>query len=233
MVGRMIQATIAIVAMTGYVSSQPLNDHSNDHLFPSKGGAMVTVSTGIPYLGIGELAYGFSDRFSVGLLAGATPSVEGYGVRVRGILYQRSERFRLYFRAPMFYYPQTHDLGGEPWVLAWPVISAEWKMNSGTRVSLGGGAVVASCFHSLLRHLGLQKKAGTGDMESTSAGDDDHEGFMGGVWNTVHAGVAFPVSHRIMIQTEVSLVMNGIKVAGRDWVGGPPVIAVIGLSYSF
>jgi hypothetical protein len=229
---RAIQTLFTVIAVKGCLFAQSVSFYNGDHLFPTKGGSMVTFSTGIPYLGIAEYAYGFSDRFSVGLIAGVTPNVEGYGVRIRGILYQPSERFRLYFRAPMFYYPQTKGLGGEPWVLAWPVISGEWKMDSGTRVSLGGGAVVASCFHSLMRHLGLRKKSETTDM--TSEGNDDNpRGFMGGVWNTVHAGVAFPISQHIMIQTEASLVMRGFRVAGDDWVGGPPVIIVAGLSYSF
>ena len=185
-----------------------------DHLFPAQSGGMVTLATGIPYVGIVEYAFGFSDRFSVGVIAGVTPNVTGYGVRLRGILLQADETFRLYIRAPILYYPQTKELGGEPWILTWPVVSGEWKLNSGTRISLGGGVVVAACMHSLLGH----KESG--------------EGFMGGTWNTVHAGVAAPLSTSVMFHAEVSAVMSGIKLAGKDWVGGPPVILVVGFSYT-
>lgn len=225
-----IRSLIVTMVLAASTQSQPLNIHSNDHLFPSAGRSIITVSTGVPYIGITEYAYGFSDRFSVGIMAGLTPNVEGYGFRVRAILSQPSNNFRLYFRAPLFYYPQTKDLGGEPWVLAWPVISGEWRVGSATRVSVGGGAVVASCYHSLLRHLGLRKKS---KSLKSSSDEDDKMGFVGGVWNTIHAGIAFPLSKNIMFQSEASIVMSGVKIAGSDWVGGPPVIVVTGLSYSF
>jgi len=180
---------------------------------------MVTVATGIPYVGIVEYAYGISDRFSAGAIIGITPKIPGYGVRLRGTIHERGDRFRVYVRAPVLYYPRTKDLGGEPWVLTWPVVSAEWKIESGTRLSVGGGFVAAACVNSL---LGLEE-----EEEETEGG----EGFMGGFWNTLHAGVAFPIRPRLMFQGELSAVLSGAKVAGGDWVGGPPVILVLGLSY--
>ncbi|HTR81678.1 MAG TPA: hypothetical protein VMM58_08610 [Bacteroidota bacterium] len=202
--------------------SQPISSEHDDHLFAADGGSMVTVSTGIPYIGIAEYAYGISDRFSVGVMVGTTPNVEGYGVRARAIIAQPSDDVRFYFRVPAFYYPHTKDLGGDPWVLTWPVLSAEWRLNSGTRISAGAGAVVASCFDSFIRKIGL------GSKES-----ENEEMIMGGIWNTFHAGVAFPVSRDVMVQAEGSTVMHGFTFAQHDWVGGPPVILVIGLSYSF
>ncbi|MBI1805069.1 MAG: hypothetical protein HY033_08925 [Ignavibacteriae bacterium] len=187
----------------------------NDHLFAHEGKSMVTLATGIPYLGIAEYAYGFSERFSLGLSVGVTPTVEGYGLRIRAVILQPRENFRLYARMPIFYYPKTEH--GEPWMLAWPVVSAEWILQSGTRLSIGGGVVAAACMNSIL---------GRKDME-----DKEHE-FMGGVWNTVHAGVAVPLNRSIMLQTEVSSVMSGLKFAGKDWIGGPPVIVVLGISIS-
>ncbi len=212
---------LAMVAGIMSCYSQPTAFNRGDHLFPSGGGSMVTVTTGIPYVGIAEYAYGFSDGFSLGIVAGITPKVGAYGFRVRAILARPSENSRIYFRMPAFYYPRTQDLGGDPWVLAWPVVSIEWKLDSGTRISAGGGVVVASCFDSFVKTLGLSSK----EME-------EDEGFMGGAWNTLHAGVAFPVSETIMFQSEATVVMSGIKVAGKDWVGGPPVIVVVGFSYS-
>ena len=58
-------------------------------------------------------------------------------------------------------------------------------------------------------------------------------GFKGGIWNTLHAGIAAPISKKVMFQGEFSAVMSGFKLAGENYVGGPPVIAVLGLSYSF
>lgn len=216
-------ALLTALAVSSVSLSQEGIDH-RDHLFAASGRSMVTVSTGIPYVGIAEYAYGVSDRFSLGVVAGLTPNVEGYGVRIRAILSQPSESFRVYFRAPLFYYPKTRDLGGDPWILTWPVLSGEWALSSGERVSVGGGFIVASCFDSFARKFGLQ---------SEKQGDEMEEGFMGGVWNTVHAGAAFPVSQNLMFQAEASYVMHGVGFANRDWVGGPPVILVLGLSRSF
>ena len=201
-----------------------------DHLFSERGKSMVTVATGIPYIGIAEYAYGVSDRFSLGLIAGQTPKVTGYGLRVRAIIYQKNESFRLFVRAPVFYYPKTKGLGGEPWFLTWPVVGVEWRLNSGVRVSVGGGFVAAVCANAL---LGL-KNGEHVHADGLPAGHDheDEEGFMSGLWNTFHVGIAVPVSKRIMFQSEVSVVMSGFRIAGNDWVGRLPVIATIGFSYS-
>jgi hypothetical protein len=46
---------------------------SPDPLFASSGGSMVTLSTGIPYVGIAEYAYGISDKTTIGFMYGQTP----------------------------------------------------------------------------------------------------------------------------------------------------------------
>ena len=212
---------IVLVAVSNTLA-RPLGD-GTDHLFPRSGNSMVTLSTGIPYVGISEYAYGFSDRFSIGLVGGVTPRVETYGIRVRAILH-RKDAFRIYFRAPVLYYPKTRDLGGEPWVLTWPVVVGEWLLGSGTRLSAGVGAIAAACYNSLIHELGFHR---------AHAHFDEEEGFMGGVWNTVHVGAAIPLSKQIMFQTELAAVMKGLNIAGRDWVGGPPIILVLGFSYTF
>ena len=209
----------AILSAQGQERPMP----QNDHLFSSAGRSMVTVATGIPYVGITEYSYGLSDRFTVGAIVGVTPRVTGYGIRVRGIIRQRDENFRVYLRVPVLYYPQTKDLGGEPWVLAWPVLSAEWKLRSGARLSAGGGIVTAACFNSMLHKLGLH---------SLHEESDEDEGFMGGVWNTLHVGITLPVGESLTFHGEVSAVMSGVKIAGKDWIGGPPVILVLGFSHS-
>ena len=85
----------------------------SDHLFAEKGRSAVTIATGIPYVGIAEYAYGFSDRFTMGVLVGTTPRVPGFGVRFRNILHSNGDNKRIYLRTPLLYYPQTKGLGGE------------------------------------------------------------------------------------------------------------------------
>src|SRR5687767_14220218 len=84
------------------------------HVLNHKGQSRVTVSTGIPYIAIGEYAYGVSDRVTIGVLGGVTPSIPGFGVRARAVLYETADRFRIYFCTPVLYYPKTNGLGGDP-----------------------------------------------------------------------------------------------------------------------
>ena len=195
----------------------------DDHLFPAKGAPQLMIGTGVPYLGIAEVAYGFSDRFSAGAIIGRTPNATGYGVRLRAILYQPNLNFRIYFRSPIFYYAKTKQFGDEPWILTWPVISTEWKLNSKGRFSVGAGFVEAHCIETLFK-----RKNQLGDDETP------HEmGFQGGFWNTVHMGFAWPINKSILVHTETSLVMKGLQIAGDDYVGGPPFIMVLGITKNF
>jgi hypothetical protein len=195
---------------------------SPDPLFASSGGSMVTLSTGIPYVGIAEYAYGISDKTTIGFMYGQTPKVQAYGMRIRTIISEPSYNLRIYFRSPIFYYPQTHDLGGEPWFLAWPVLNIEYKRDCGRRLWAGIGAIGACCAHSLGTTLGLEKAK----EEMMGAG------FNGGIWNTVQVGVTQPISNGFVAQLEFGLVMSGFKVAGSSWVGGPPILLITGLSYA-
>jgi hypothetical protein len=221
-----------ILLNVGMAEAQLGNRSINDPLFSSKGKSMITMATGIPYAGIAEYAYGFSDRFSLGIIAGHTTKVPGYGIRVRYIFHKR-ESFKIFFRVPIFYYPQTKGLGGEPWFLTWPVVSAEWKMKSGIRFSAGSGFVAAACADALLTSAGVGKHLHDQVDELIQGDEHPHhdEGFMGGFWNTYHIGLSVPLSKRVTFQSEVSVVRSGVKKVGADWVGRIPVILVLGFSY--
>jgi hypothetical protein len=58
-------------------------------------------------------------------------------------------------------------------------------------------------------------------------------GFEGGFWNTFNGGMAWPLSKSLTIQAETSIVLEGWKIAGSNYVGGPPVIVVLGLTKNF
>lgn len=234
----------------------------NDHLFAAKGHSIVTVATGIPYVGIAEYAYGVSDRFTIGVIAGSTPIIPGYGIRVRNVLYTNHSNRRIYMRTPILYYPETKGLGGEPWILTWPAVNYEIKAKSGIRWSFGFGVVAAACVNDLLDMFGLgahlHENATPGADESAQvhfhnlqfdhhqshmnenndpadndSSDHHDEGFMGGFWNTVQGGFATSIGSRWMFHAEAGLAMNGVALATDDWVGGPPVILTLGFSYSF
>ncbi|MFT6338083.1 MAG: hypothetical protein ACI86M_003238 [Saprospiraceae bacterium] len=124
--------------------------YSQDPLFPAKNNSLIMVGTGIPYVGIAEYTYGFADRFSAVILIGSTAVVLGLGLRIKGILYQKNENFRVTAKTSILYYLKTKDLGGVPRVLAWPTINTEWKRDSGIRAA-------AACVNSL---LGLEGEDG-------------------------------------------------------------------------
>ncbi|MHB1048607.1 MAG: hypothetical protein ACYC09_00905 [Bacteroidota bacterium] len=208
---QVVFSVTAILCLYQSVMAQRFDTGAHDHVFTRSGGSKITLATGIPYIGVAEYAHGLSDRVTGGVLFGLTPNVTGYGIRVRAIVYQTTESFRVYFCTPVLYYPKTKELGGDPWWLTRPNINFEWIAQSGFRYKVGGSIIAAASHHSLFGNSGAAK-------------------FSPGLWNAIHAGSSFSVGGGVMFQNEISIVMNGLRVAGSDWVGGPPIILVIGLS---
>ena len=232
-----MKATKILLILSALIMSQltiaqsVMNSSGNaDHLFATKKQSMAMVATGIPYLGIAEYAYGMSNRTTVGLLVGVTPNVVGYGFRFRTILLQNEPDFRVYARIPFFYYDRTEKLGDEPWVLAWPAVNAEWKLQKGTRISAGAGLVAAACAHSLLG-IDTHEDVHHDHSHGHSHHHSPENGFMGGVWNTYQVGLSHPLSTRVIFQAEFATVMEGFDIASDRWVGGPPVIFMAGITY--
>ncbi len=224
-----IIAAIAVATFASLGSAQlpSVPPPSSDYLFANAGGSLVTASTGIPYLGITEYAYGISSKTTIGLMFGETPDVEGYGIRIRTVIAELSDNNRIYFRAPILYYPKTHELGGYPWFLAWPVLNLEHEYQSGMCVWAGMGAVGAGSQCTVEDGLGLDKDD---DMDTHST---TSKGFEGGVWNTVQFGASQPIGEKFVAQAEFGLVMSGVKLAlSSNWVGGTPVLLIMGVTYA-
>ena len=188
------------------------------------GKTIATFATGIPYIGITEVAYGFTNRFSAGAIAGVLGNLApGYGLRFRYILAQPSQDLRIYFKAPVIYYPKARSFGCpdcDPWFLIWPTVNAEWRLANGTRLWCGVGVVAAACATTVLG----------GDEEE----EEMAEGLNEGVWNTLQIGFSRPITRRVSFQLEVAAVFKGLKLASsHNWLGGPPVILTTGFSYAF
>lgn len=198
---------------TNSSKSSYTNEDSNsffDHVINKKGGSRFTLATGIPFVGVAEYAYGVTDRFTVGVLGGLTPAVEGFGVRMRGVVYQKHDFYRVYFCTPVIYYPTLS--GGDPWWLARPNINFEWVTNSNVRYKFGGSMILAASNNSIF-----------GDADKATLEPD--------AWSSVHAGISLPFRRNMYFQAEMSYVSKGIKPI-KDFVGAPPVILVLGLSYT-
>jgi hypothetical protein len=199
----------------------PDSNRRADYLLPKGGEFSASFATGIPFLGIGELAYGVGDGFAVGAIAAATPdvgSVQGaaaVGVRPRGVVF-RVGSWRSVLVAPVLYYPSIQGFGRrrDPWVLTRPELTLERRLDSGVRVNLGLGVIAAACTESLM-----------------TLGNEHSSSVMGGVWNTVRIGAGVPISERTSLFGEASLVMRGVLPA-RDWIGVAPAIAIVGVAAS-
>jgi hypothetical protein len=192
-------------------------DNPGDYLFPRAGGFTATGATGVPLLAIGELTYGVGNGFAVGAVAAATPNVGtiygtmAFGLRPRGVLFASGE-WRSYVTVPIFYYPDVQGFGGnmEPWMLVRPTVSLERRLPGDARVSVGVGAIAAACTDSIV----------TLGKEHT---------MMGGVWDTATVGGSLPLSARTQLFGEGSLIMSGL-VPARSWIGGAPVVAIVGVT---
>ena len=192
---------------------------ASDYLFPSGGGLTATVASGLPFLGIAEVAYGLTDRFSLGALVGATPDLPGVdgtlaiGLRPRVVLLERGP-WRANLIVSILAYPAVKGFGRrEPWMLTRPTLIAERALASGIRLNAGMGLIGAACLSSILS-LGQER-----DMD-------------GGLWNTASVGASLPLSPRVNAFADASVILHGVKVA-HDWLGGAPLVAYAGVVTSF
>src|SRR5579872_175069 len=97
-------AVIATILTIETASAQIIPVSRPDALFPGEGKASLTFWSGIPYIGIAEYAYGVSDKFSVGVIGGYTPTTKAIGIRLRAIVAGESDNFRLYIKTPILFY---------------------------------------------------------------------------------------------------------------------------------
>lgn len=208
------------------------NKRSKDHdyLLPKKGKSMFGLNSGIPYIGIAEYSYGISNRFSAGIIYGYTPVLLGFGLRLKAVIAQPNESVRFYLKSPLIYYPKTIALGGEPWLLAWPTLSVEWKLKNGARVWTGLGIVGAACADFIFGGEESDKEASRNNGSETF---NEKEMEMADLWNTFQFGYSKPLSNKFSFMLEIAPVMRGLKLSPTvEWIGGPPVIVTFGLSYS-
>jgi hypothetical protein len=184
-----------------------------DGLFPGAGHVVVGASTGVPFVGIGEVGYAFSDHVTLGAIGGITPTVTGAGLRPR-VAIGGSGPLRVTIVMPVLYYPKTHISGGEPWFLINPVVSLETRIGSGARLHAGTGLVAAACADSVF-------------------GREHDERFMGGVWNTFQIGGGLRVAENTEAFADAQVILRGAKLAGSEWIGGPPFVASVGITRRF
>lgn len=189
------------------------HNNSFDHVINRQGESRVSLLTGIPIVGTAEYAYGVSDRLTFGVLGGFTPFEEAIGIRVRTVVYQKKESYRVYYCTPIVFYPQTNMPHAEPWWLIRPNINFEWLANSGLRYKFGGSLMGVASHRRIF-------------------GKSSNEKLSPELWSTIHAGVSMPVATQLSFQAEFSYITKGLKTVD-SFFGGPPILAILGFSYTF
>lgn len=182
----------------------------------------MAVASGVPFVGLGEVAYAPTEQFAVGAIAGVTPYVFGAGVRPRVGL-PTGSRTRVALVAPLLYYPTGETLLGDgpPWFLAQPAARFEWRAWDAGYLHAGAGIVAA---------LGVPAPDERGRTVVTYGSRRfQGEGLPWGVWNTVTVGAAVSVFDGTVAFADGMLIMRGAGVPS-EWIGGPPVAFAFGIA---
>ena len=199
---------------------------SHDYLMPGKGKSMVSLYTGVPYIGVGEFAYGISNRVSVSAFLGVTPVNYAFGSRIKAVLIETSGNFRINLKTTAIYYPFMKFGEGDSWALGWQAANAEWKLKNGSRLWAGAGILGVSCLDKLFPSEG-GKKMMPKDPE-------EKEMEMDGVFNTFQFGYSKPLSSHTSLVIEVAPVMQGFKLKEKNgFLDAFPVIVTAGFTHTF
>jgi hypothetical protein len=199
---------------------------AGDYLFPAPLRAAASAATGSPYVAIGELALGFGPHAAVGLVAGLTPRVAGFGVHPRFAL-GVAPGLRAIARVPLLYYPETND--AESWALTRPSLVLETAAWHGWHVYAGGGALWAACLDEVFGG------GAEGHAHGLHEPVPNAEQPMNVLFWTANAGAALSLTAEWHAFVDLASVMEGPAFAGSRWTdfGGPPLIAVLGATAQF
>lgn len=230
LINTFILCVVAHVALSQQSRIAGLN--LNDPNYPAKGrfnaGILTTYSGKTPPpVFFGNITYGLSNKFSVGVVGGTTGNLAGLGIKLNAVLLQRNS-LRMAFRMLSVYYPERNgkflfdrkDLHVMPWMLSMGVVDTEWRTKKGIRWALGVGMLETHCVDGMMRLFKGEEK---------EEGDLPFEAFT-----TLQGGVSIPISKKITFHPEVFTVFKGGKLIkpGEHRVGFP-IIATVSLTYAF
>ncbi len=203
---------LAITHLSLAQSNQFKQKNQNDPLFPLKRNfnvGLITTFTGTtpPPVLIGDITYGVSNKFSIGVVAGTTGALALYGFKLNAILFQQNN-FRGVFRWNAIYYPGRdgqflfdrsiqHVM---PWMFTMGIADLEWKTKGGTRWSVGMGYLETHCIDGMMKFFHL----------SNDVDEDKELPFQ--FYNVFHGGVSIPLSKKLTLRPEVVVVMRGVNV---------------------
>ena len=216
----------------------------NDPHIPARrnfSGSLLTTysSANPPPILIGDVMYGISDRFSLGITGGTTGSLALYGIKLNASVFQR-EYFRVLFRFTSIYYPERNgtflfdknELYVMPWMLSMAVTDAEFRSKKGMRWTIGMGLLETHCINDMKMWFGMphdhSHHAEDGHMGELESGE------LIDVFNTIQGSVSIPLSKRFTLRTEVIAVFRGTELIEKgQWKVGFPINPYISVTYSF
>jgi hypothetical protein len=210
-------------ASTASVAPTPPPRWKADPLLPGARHGSIGVASGVPFLALGEVAYAPTEQFAIGAIAGATPFVLGLGVRPRVGL-PLNDRTRMAFVSPLLYYPTGEGLVGDgpPWFLAQPTLRVERRIGEAGYAYVGAGAIGA--LGTLPRSERREQVVTYNDRRVVERDT------QWGVWNTVATGGAVGIFERTLVFADAMLIMRGVRLAGDEWIGGPPFTFTFGVA---
>lgn len=227
---------LLIVSFFQDAKGQTPNSYRNDPYLPGKhkfsAGFITTyrgASVAAPVM-IGDVTYGISNRFSVGIVGGTTGTLSLVAAKIAADIYQK-RNFRLLYRMSMIYYPERMGVylfdktnqNVMPWMLTMGLLDAEWKTKGGVRWAVGMGLLETHCIDGMMSLILGQKL----DEEE----EEDELPFE--LFNTLQASVSIPVSKKLTFRPEAIMVFQGTKfVSGNEHKVGPLNI-YLNLVYNF
>jgi hypothetical protein len=178
------------------------------------------IATGVPFLVMSELSVGATDHAAFGILGGTTPIVNGFGIRPRGAI-PIDPATRLLLSAPVVYYPSKDT--GPAWWLARPSLLLDGRLDESWHLAGGGGVVGVATNDAIF------SDDEDGDVPTSPYGRRVRANRTSAWW-TVNALASAAVSATSHVFADVTLVFDGHRLAGADWIGGPPFIVFLGIT---
>lgn len=200
-------------------SACPARAEEPDPFVPGASRFGLAVATGVPFLVMSEASLGITDYGALGVLAGTTPVVSGFGIRPR-VQAPLGKRWRLLLTAPILFYP-AHARAGA-WWLARPSLSVDAKPVDSVHVAAGAGVVPVATHDALFGDERASDAAGS-PYGTTSNGDRTD------VWWTLNIFASTSVSKKSYAFLDTTMILSGLQLAGSDWIAGPPFVVFLGL----
>ncbi len=227
---------LLLVSLFQDAAAQAPNQFMNDPYFPGKhkfsAGLLTTYrgsSVAAPVL-IGEVNYGVSNRFALGVVGGTTGTLSLIAIKLAARLYQK-ENFRLLYRMSVIYYLERKgtylfdqsNRNVMPWILSMGLLDAEWKLKCGVRWSVGMGLLETHCVDGMMNML----------LGRTQSQEEKDEDLPLELFNTLQTSVAIPLSQRLILRPEAIVVFQGTQLVTGDQYKVGPLNIYLNLVYHF